>query len=208
MNWSNNLEKLKLFIETKNILPMWETNRELKIFIKKNFQNKFGKDIQNLWNIFTNDEKYVHFFTLNIEEYKENINKLTEFVLKNKRKPKFKTAQTNKEEFILLKFWRQFKNRNTYLYHTNNGNDVQELYINFLKNPEINIYYIRDFKLWNSKLEKLKDYLKNNDYELPESGKIINWFKYQKKYCYKDNIIYGDEIINLWNDFLINFYLN
>lgn len=204
MSWSEKIENLKLFIETKGSLPSWKSNRELKIFINKNTNNQFGKESRKMWNIFTNDEKYVKYFTIDLVKYTENVDKLSEFVLKHGRKPK---SKSNIEEFKLLKFWRKFKNRNTYIFY-NNGEEVKQLYMNFLKNPEINVYYIRDFEKWNAKFNKLKEYLKNNNNILPKSGKILFWFNYQRRFCYKDNLIYSDIMIRLWREFYENFKSN
>jgi len=72
-NWTNQLDKLKNYIDTHNKRPsQGSKDKEIKILAKwlsqqlnnykKNINNMKDPEIRKLWNYFINDDKYKSFF--------------------------------------------------------------------------------------------------------------------------------------------------
>ena len=96
--WKNKLKNLKIYIDINNQKPSinhkdknintigkW-TYRQIENY--KNYkENMKEENIRSLWEDFINGDKYKKYFLTNEEKWEKNLNKVQEYIEKNKKNP-------------------------------------------------------------------------------------------------------------------------
>ena len=206
--WTNNLTKLKRFIDlnkrkpkdTKNIEKM--LGRWLATQLKHRKTEKkimLNKDIRNVWDIFVKD--YNQYFLSNKELWTNNLTKLKGFIDLNKRRPNDK-----KETEKLLSMWlsTQLKHRKIEKYIMLNEN-TRDVWDSFIK--DYNQYFLSNEELWTNNLTELKTFIdlnKRKPYKKINTEKMLNiWLTTQlKQRKIEKYIMLNENIKNTWDDFI------
>ena len=212
--WKENLNKLDNYIIENGKLPS-TTDKDNNIKILGNWiasqKNKYKnnikimkkKEIRKQWDEFI--EKYKELFKTRNENWNENLIKLEEFIIENRKLP---SAESKDKNIKYLGCWLSHQ-KDTY-----NNNEL------IMKNEEIKKQweefikkYINLFKttkeLWIDNLKKLDNYIIENR-KLPSNKskdkniKILGgWLSNQKtKYKNKTNIMKDEVIRGLWEQFI------
>jgi hypothetical protein len=195
------LENFKLYMREHHSLPDRKVNIELyrwmQIGYKKIHIDVQTEELKNSLEEIRNNDEFSKYFVVDVENKRNELNRLMDFITENKRKPKNKSD--NRYEHKLCKIWRIFRDsRDLHLY--TNRDEVDKMFKEFMENPDYNVYYLRSTQKWLVKLEELKEYIIDNE-KLPENGKLEFWYTYQKRKCKLNNLTYNIDIINMWNEF-------
>ena len=136
-HWRKRLDELKIFLNQTNIRPTDKTNKELDNWLSvqlRNYEKRkeiFKEDeIYNLWINFINDNEYKKYFISNEDKWKDNLEKLKNFIKSNNHIPKcadkdlhnwlrvqkanFKNKNKIMKNKEIYDIWKEFINSTTY----------------------------------------------------------------------------------------------
>jgi len=214
--WYNNLNKVKDYINKKKTTKS-DKDKEIQKLRKwistqtKNYKKKEklmrNEDIYNEWTQFINE--YQEYFLSNEEIWYNNLNKVKDYINKNKKRPY--DSDKNKE-IKQLGSWLSnqqkkykkkkeiMKDENIYSEWTNFMNDYKK-------------YLSSNEEIWYNNLIKVKEYIDKNKKRPSNSDKDIEikslslWIcNQQNKYNNKKNIMKNENIYCEWTNFM-NEYL-
>ncbi len=208
-NWYEILNKVKEYINTNKKRPSWSDKQKLERwiyhqqnnYIKKN-QIMKNKVIYNEWTKFKLE--YKDYFASNTEIWYVNLNKVKEYINKNKKKPSPKEKIKNISK---IGKWidTQQNNYNKKKYIMKNEVIYNE-WTKFIL--EYKNYFLLNSEEWNNNLNKIKEYIninkkKPSQYDKNKNiQKIGRWFFIQQRnYNKKDQIMKNDIIYNEWTKF-------
>jgi superfamily II DNA or RNA helicase len=211
--WLNILNKLKLFIDKNERLPIESKNNiiesKLKIWInqqQKNYKNKINNmkndEIYNKWSDFIS--KYKKHFISNEEIWEYKLIELKNYIDKNKKCP---TNRDKNEIYIKLSKWlsRQKENYKNKIQIMSNNN-IRLKWEEFINNDKYSIYFISNDEYWKDKLKELKNYIDENDKRPNMNSSIGKWLDTQRKnYVLKKEIMVKNDIRILWDEFTNNY---
>ena len=196
--FENKINEIRDYLNTHNQIIRWNDNRELRIWISKKFVNykrdRLNKDEEDGIKKLIND--YPKIFSMDMTKFNNESNEFKNLLIENKRKPK----QSNIKEKHLKRFWKKFRDKIDFHFYTNE-NELKIIYKNFVNDIKYKEFLKKKTNVWEKKLNNLKDYININN-QINDNIKILNWIKWQKKYCNITNELYNDEIVNLWNEFI------
>ena len=213
LTWNEKLIKLEEYIIENGKLPS-HTDKDKKISIlgkwlstqKHTFINNEcimkNQDIRKQWENFI--EKYSKYFKSDIEKWKENLNRLEEYIIENCKLP----SNTDKDKNIKsLASWINTYQKN----YKNNEFNMKNEYIRkqweeFIE--KYSEYFKSNIEKWKEKLNKLEEYIEKYN-KLPSNKskdkdiKILGeWLSSQKSnYIKKECIMKNEDIRKLWNEF-------
>jgi hypothetical protein len=204
--WYNNLNKVKDYINKKKTT---ESNKDKEIqklrkWIStqtKNYKKKEklmrNEDIYSEWTQFINE--YQEYFLSNEEIWYNNLNKVKDYINKNKKKP---YESDKNKEIKQLGCWlnnqqkKYKKKENIYSEWTNFMNDYKE-------------YLSSNEEIWYNNLIKVKEYIDKNKKRPSNSDKDIeikslsSWIcNQQNKYNNKKHIMKNEDIYSEWTNFM------
>ena len=216
--WKNNLDKLKEYIDKNNKRPCSkdkdENIKSLGFWISnqtKNYKNKKeimkNEEIYNKWDDFINDEKYkIHFLDPN-EIWKNNLDKLKEYIDQNNKKP----YQKDKDKNIkYLGNWignqtKNYKNKKIIM----KNEEIYKKWDNFINDEKYKIHFVDPTEIWKNNLDKVKEYIDQNNKKPLRIDKNINikslgiWISDQiQNYKNKKKIMKNEEIYKKWDNFI------
>ena len=162
--WTNNLTKLKTFIDlnkrkpsrskyTEKVLNSWFSHQLEKRKTEK--QNMLNEDIRNVWDNFIKD--YNQYFLSNEELWTNNLTELKTFIDLNKRRP---TKGKDTEKIMGAWMDAQLGNRKKRKYNMINEN-IRGLWDSFIKDHKQ--YIMSNKKLWTNNLDNLKSFIDLNE---------------------------------------------
>jgi superfamily II DNA or RNA helicase/cell shape-determining protein MreC len=212
--WNDTLEKVKMYIETNNKLPLQQDkNKDIKqlgIWISRQKENYSKKEqimkeenIRNKWEDFIST--FSHIFMSNEEIWNNTLEKLRLYIETNDELP---SKRDKNKDIKQLGSWISNQKTNyskkEYIMKEENIRNKWEDFMNtyshlFMSNDEI----------WNNTLEKLRLYIETNN-KLPsqqDKNKDIkqlgSWISNQKtNYSKKEYIMKEENIRNKWEDFM------
>jgi superfamily II DNA or RNA helicase len=209
--WLDNLRELEEYIQTHKKLPShtnsylgkWTTHQK-KNYIDIN-QIMTNEDIRNLWEEFVN--KYQEVFKSNEDIWKDNFNKLKEYINIHNILP----TSCNKDETIkCLGLWvrNQAKNYEKKQYNMKNY-EISTIWEEFMSLKDIKILFLNNEELWNYNKACVEEYIQKNN-KLPtqtdkdkDISSLGNWIQSQKQnYKNKTKIMVNENIIALWEEFV------
>ena len=215
LTWNEKLIKLEKYIIENGKLPS-TTNKDKNIKIlglwvstqKQNYKNNTyimkNEEIRKQWKEFI--EKYSKYFKSDIEKWKENLNKLENYIIENGKLP----STINKDKNIKsLGLWVSTQKKN---YKNNIENmkneDIRKQWEQFIE-KYIDLFKTYN-KLWIDNLNKLENYIIENG-KLPSTinkdkniKSLGNWISNQKD-NYKNNehiMKLNENIRKQWEEFI------
>jgi superfamily II DNA or RNA helicase len=212
--WPQRFEELHAFIDENKRRPPQNTKNKEEIMLSGwlannliKYKNKTGgmKDIEkyNLWTQFL--EEYKEYFITDDELWMKSLDKIKEFISKNKKRPSIKSQ--NAEE---VQCARWFSNQQQYYKNetTQIKNDTRyNLWVQFLE--EYKEYFATVEEIWHNQFKKLKTFIDvnkkcpSNSAKNIEEKRIAQWLSDQKKYYKKNERCYKNESIHItWSQFL------
>lgn len=212
--WFNNLKNLEEYIQTHKKLPSYtnkdENTRYLAGWIsvqkenyKLNKQIMINEEIRKIWEEFVNN--YQEIFKSNEDIWKDNLNKLKEYINIHNILP---TSCNEDENIKYLGLWvrNQSKNYNKKQYIMKNY-EIRTLWEEFMK--ENNKLFLNNEELWIENKHKVEEYIRHHNKLPAQTDKIQdiavlgNWIQSQKQnYIKKSKIMVNENIRKLWEDFV------
>jgi L-rhamnose mutarotase len=211
--WCNNLEKVKEYIYKNKKRPSSESKdtevRKLgrwtfsqKTNYKNNTFSMNNKEIKEKWEEFC--EEYSEYLMTNEEIWYDTLEKVKEYIYKNKKKPSEYSKDT---EVRKLCIWILHQKTN---YKTNtrsmNNEEIKEKWEEFC--DEYSEYLMTNEEKWCDSLEKVKEYIYKNKKRPSSTSKDVEakslgtWILHQKT-NYKNNkdSMNNEEIKEKWEEF-------
>ena len=218
--WLINLRELKEFIYNNDRRPSHESKnineRQLGVWLSTQLRNYKTKKyimtdetIYETWTNFVNNKKYSKYFTSETEKWFDRLNELKEFIDINKKKPTKGSKNINEKKLVS---WldNQLRNYKTKKYIMTDET-IYDMWTDLINNQKYNSYFIDRDDKWFMNLQKLKEFIDNNNRRPNKENKNINerqlgnWLKRQTSNYKTKNCIMTDEIIyNKWSDFINN----
>ena len=212
--WKEKINKLENYIIENEKLPS-QYNKHINIKSlgswlstqKKNYKNNElimkNKEIKKIWENFI--EKYSYLFKLDIEKWKENLNKLENYIIENKKLPSQYDKDINiKSLGVWLLSQKQHYKNNEYIMKNDEIKKQWEEFIN-----KYNDLFKTNKELWIDNFKQIEEYI-NKYNKLPsknDKDKNIKylgcWLSHQKnKYKNNTGIMKNEEIRGLWEQFI------
>ena len=211
-----NLNKIKTYIDETNKRPSSNNKNkyiknmgnwlgdQLKHY-KKNKKNMTNLLIKQKFEEFINNDKYKIYFLTQYENFIININKVKTYIDNNNKRPSMLDTDKNINK---LSSWLDVQ---TKYYNNNNMLNLQikTYWIDFINNNKYKIYFQSQEDNFIINLNKIKEYIDNNN-KLPSNSSKDNNFKYlacwiqTQKSNYKKNkyIMLNLEIKTKWKEFI------
>jgi len=216
--WYLNLNKVKEYINKEKkrpssedkdkeikVLGLWINTNNTKYKNKKNIMK--NKEIRTSWEEFITDIRYKNYFTSNEEEWYLNLNKVKEYINKEKKRP---SSQSKDKEIKVLGQWigqniNKYKNKQYIM----KNEEIRTSWEEFIKDIMYKNYFTSNEEEWRSKLEKVKEYMdrekkrpssQSKDKEIKVLGQWIG--QNINKYKNKKDIMKNEEIRKAWEDFI------
>jgi hypothetical protein len=212
--WMINLNKVKEYITKNKKKPLnYDKNEETKKlaswlssqstnYSKKNRMMKNQNTIK-IWEKFIND--YSEYFDNYESKWINNLNKIKEYINKNKKKP---TDNGKDERINTLSRWLSAQQTN-YCKNicTLKKEHMRKIWIEFTN--EYSIYFYDNDTIWINNLNKVKEYI--DKYKKKPSrvdknkeiNKLARWISFQlQNYLKNQFIMTKDNIKKLWTEFL------
>ncbi len=212
--WQQNLESVKEYIDQNNKRPSsGDKNKDIKIlskWIQHQQENyKIKKEIMSNpmiyseWTQFM--EKYKEYFLSNEELWYQNLNKVSEYIDINNKRP---SSSDKNKDIKTLGSW------------INNQQNNYKIKIKIMAEPHIYnkwTEFIEEYKEyvfsneegWNNNLNKVKEYINTNNkrpsqHDKNENIKVLgNWISCQlKNYKTKIQIMTNIQIYEEWSKFI------
>ena len=216
--WSNNLEKLKEYINKNKKRPSFNVkDKEIKslgIWInyqQKNYKKKLfimlSEKIYEQWNTFINDDKYKEYFLDNDIIWYNNLEKVKDYIHNNKKRPSDKNKN---KEIQYLATWihsqqKNYKNKTQIM----SSEEIYNKYTDFINDNKYKEYFLDNDIIWYNTLEKLKEYIDDNKKRPSRSNKdkeiksLNQWINTQNQnYKNKTKIMSSEKIYEQWNTFI------
>ena len=212
--WNINLNKLEQYIIKNKKLPLKNSKqieiKQLGNWISQqriNYTNQQyimkQKYIYKKWTEFEN--KYQEYFSSNDDFWNNNLNKLEQYIIENKKLPSGSSKQT---EIKQLGYWictqnRNYKNKQYIM----KQEEIYNTWTKFIHKYQE--YFLSNDECWNINLNKLEQYIINNK-KLPsiyskqiELKLLGRWIYTQNKnYKKKKYIMKQEQIYNTWTEFI------
>ena len=209
-SWKLHLIELKKFINDNNKMPTVSSNKFLSkwlgyqksLYIKKE-HIMLNENIYDIWTTFINE--YKKYFISDEEEWIIKLNELKQYIDIKYKTP---TRIENKKIYV----WTQYQKYN---YKRKLQNMSQEKYYNlwneFITSDTYKKYFIPKSYIseWKHKLEKVKQYVDNNNKRLSNRDKnneikqLAKWVETQQKnFTRKEQLMTNNEIYELWRELL------
>ena len=208
--WNDTLEKVKLYIETNNKLPLLtDKNKDIKQFASwiSNQKTKYSKqkDIMKQENIRIKWEDFIstysHLFMSNDEIWNNTLEKLRLYIETNDKLP-------SEKDIKQLGKWISHQKEN----YSKQKDIMKQENIRIKWEDFISTYshlFMSNDEIWNNTLEKLRLYIETNDKlpSLTDKNKDIKqlkcWISTQKAtYSKKERIMKQENIRIKWEDFI------
>ena len=223
-SWKDNLQKVKNFIienkKTPNSTDKDEEERRLNSWLSnQNMNYKKQKytlwnypECKKLWEEFINDELFKDYFMTEQEKWKDNLQKVKEFIIENKKRPNSKAK--DKEENIMGKW---LSNQNNMNYKNKEGTvwnypECKKLWEEFINDELFKEYFITYQEIWKEYLQKVKEFIIKNNRRPTSVAKCAKekilgcWLNQQNiKYKKKEGTVCKEpECKKLWEEFKNN----
>jgi len=216
--WYEQIEKIINYIDENKKLPSsHNTNKDIKQLGRwigtqiQNYKNKthimVNDKIYNKWTSFIIDPQYEKYFQSNEEQWYENLQKVIEYIDKNKKRPSEKD-----KDILQLGVWiscqtTNYKNKKQIM----SNEKIYNKWTEFINNPQFREYFQSNEERWIEQLQKIIKYIDENK-ERPNSmdknkeNKISGrWIVTQiKNYKIKTEIMKNEKIYNRWTEFINN----
>jgi superfamily II DNA or RNA helicase/ribosomal protein S17E len=215
LTWDEKLKQVEEYIIEYNILPSYESkDNNIKVFgkwlsrQKENYKyNKCimkNEYIKKIWEEFI--EKYKEYFKTDIEKWKENLNKLENYIIENKKLPSTTDKDNNIKSlacWVLTSQKTKYKNNKGIM----KNEEIRKKWEDFIE--KYKEYFKSDIEKWKENLNKLENYIIENE-NLPSSESKNKDIKYLgcwlqlQKHNYKNNkgIIIDIEIRKKYEEFI------
>lgn len=210
--WEEKLEEVKNFIDENKRKPSIKHVNEKNLIGWINHQqsyyndNKYSmkdEDKRHKWEDFL--EEYKEYFLSNDEIWNIKLEKVKEFINKNKKKPSNNSKNIDEKK---LSGWIRHRTEN---YKNNIGEmqseDKKKIWEDFIE--EYREYFLTNINIWNNKLDKVKDFInkynkKPNSNSKNENEKVLGKWMGQQHILYDKNIqiMKIDNIRQKWEDLL------
>jgi antitoxin component HigA of HigAB toxin-antitoxin module len=210
IEWYNNLELVKIYINKNNKRPSGKDNKILTTWVAtqiSNYKNKEhimkNDDIYNKWTEFINDKKYEKYFFDNETDWFFKLELVKKYIDNNKRRP-------SKKDNKILTTWiitqqKNYKNKTQIMSNQN----IYNKWTDFINDEKYREYFLDNETEWINILELVKKYIDENN-KVPtrnvnnhEINKLGLWIQTQKhKYKYKKTIMLNENIYNKWTEFI------
>ena len=215
--WIEKLKDVEKYIDTNEKLPScndndnekiksmgsWISTQKSNYYDNKNIM-KNNPDIKGLWEEFA--DKYNEYFKSNEEIWYENLEKLKQYIDKNKNKPR---VNSNNDEIQKLALWmrNQQKSYKDNIYIMKLSKEIRNKWEEFINNYEE--YFLDSDTIWRNNLKNVIKYIEENNKKPPNVTKDIylkklnKWINNNKKY-YKNNLFHMNkpEIKKEWEEFM------
>jgi len=212
--WYDTLNKVIDYIKENNKLPSTrDKNKNIKSlgeFIntqKQNYKKYEGimkiKEIREEWEQFINE--YEHFFKSNEEIWKDNLNKVINYINENNKLPSSIDKDKNNASLgrWLSNQKKSYKNNDNIM----KDEDIKKEWEAFINNYEE--YFKTNQEIWRDNLIKVINYINENN-KLPSSinkdkniKSLRQWLSTQKqKYKNNERIMKNEEIKKEWEAFI------
>jgi superfamily II DNA or RNA helicase len=212
--WLDNLREIEEYVQIHKQLPNHtnkdENTRYLAGWIsvqkenyKLNKQIMINEEIRKIWEEFVNN--YQEIFKSNEDIWKDNLNKLKEYINIHNILP---TSCNEDENIKYLGLWvrNQTKNYDKKQYIMKND-EMITLWEEFMK--ENNKLFLNNEELWIENKHKVEEYIRHHNKLPAQTDKIQdiavlgNWIQSQKQnYIKKSKIMVNENIRKLWEDFV------
>jgi hypothetical protein len=215
--WKNNLEKLKEYIDRNGEKPSYDSKDEdikrlsqwlshqIKNYGKKQYIMK-NEEIRNEWVEFINNDRYKERFLSKEETWKNNLEKLKEYIDRNGEKPPYDSKD---EDIKSLGAWLSTQITNYGKKQTIMKNEeIRNKWVEFINDVRYK-EFLSNEEVWRNNLEKVKDYIDRNGKRPSRSSKDVDikrlgkWISHQiTNYGKKQQIMKNEEIRNEWVEFI------
>jgi hypothetical protein len=208
--WNDTLEKVKMYIETNDKLPLLtDKNKDIKQFASwiSNQKTKYSKqkdimkqeNIRNKWEDFIST--YSHLFMSNDEIWNNTLEKLRLYIETNNKLPSEKDIKQ------LGKWISHQKENYSKKEKIMKEENIRNIWENFI-NTYAHLFMSNDEK-WNDTLEKVRLHIETNN-KLPSQHnknkdikQLGSWISNQKTtYSKKERIMKQENIRNIWENFI------
>jgi hypothetical protein len=216
--WKLNLDRVKKYIDENNKRPstkdknieikkdgLWICTQQTKYPIYKEIMA--NKDIRQLWEEFTNNSKYNKYFSSIEDEWKLILNKVKEYIDKNKKRP---SKEDKNKDIKYIGNWICNQQKN-YKNHTGiiKNQDIYKLWQEFINDCKYKKYFLSNEDEWKLNLDIIKKYIIDNN-KLPSTNdknqeieKYGTWVVNQKlNYSKNQYLMLNLEIKKLWEEFI------
>jgi superfamily II DNA or RNA helicase len=216
--WKITLTKIKKYIDKNNKRPSQnDKNVEIKTFCKwishqqTNYKNNKqiirNPYIRKLWEEFVNDDKYSKYLLSNEDEWKITLTRVKIYIDENNKRPL--TTDKNieiKSDGNWINIQQQnYKKKEQIMCNT----DISKLWEKFINDPKYNKYFISNEEQWKITLDRIKNYIDENNKRPSESDKNIDiksdgsWINTQQiNYKKKEQIMCNPYIRLFWEAFI------
>ena len=206
-DWNNQLNKVKLYIDTNNRRPSpISNNTEIKTIgewihtqqgnYKNNEYNMKDPEIKQLWEKFINDDKYNKYFLSDIENWINQLNKVKLYINTNNQIP---SNHSNDTEIETLGKWIKTQQIN---YKKNkqimSNPEIKQLWKNFINDAGYKDHFLSYVENWNNQLDKVKNYIDTNN-QRPSNHSNDTEIKTLGKWIRNQQINYTNNIKNMKN---------
>ena len=163
-------------------------------------------EIKNIWEQFTQSEKYKKYFISYEDEWNNNLEKVKQYIDDSQKRP---STTDDNSTIKTMAYWTNHQIINY------KNNEIKNEYIkseweSFIS--EYKNYFMTNEEIWKHNLEKLKEYIdKNNkkpsDKDIDENVKRLGlWLITQiKNYAKKERIMKDTTIRKVWEDFVTKY---
>ena len=185
-------------IEIKQ-LGCWITMQQ-KNYIKKEYIMK-NQGIYNGWNQFMNE--YEEYFKSNEEIWYDNLNKVKDYINKNKKRPSKSDIEIKQLGWWIGTQQKNYKTKEKIM----KDDKIYNEFTNFMN--EYEKYFLSNEEIWYDYLNKVKEYIDNNNKRPSNSDKNIEikqlakWIGTQlTNYKTKERIMKENKIYTEWTQFI------
>ena len=209
--WKDNLQKVKNFIIENKKIPIstqWLTQQKIKY---KKKEGTIWNDIEckKLWEEFINDELFKEYFMTEQEKWKDNLQKVKDFIIENNRRPT-SVAKCAKEKRLGCWLNQQNMNYKKKEYTIWKEPECKNLWEEFINDELFKEYLMTIEEICKDKLQQVKQFIIENNKRPSEGAKdeeeniIGRWLNHQNmNYKKKEGIFCKEpECKALWEDFI------
>ena len=218
MLWYTNLEKVKQYIDTNNKRPSHRDKNKEIIYLgswlhiqvtnsKTRKRIMENNEIYNKWIEFINDPKYSLFFEPYDTLWYTNLEKVKQYINKYNKRP---SKHDKNKETKFLGDWlsTQFENSKVRK-HIMEKKEIYDKWTEFINDIKYKSYFESNDVIWNSNLEKVKQYIDTNNKRPSQCDKnkeikfLGEWLSTQiKNSKIRKQIMEKEEIYNKWTEFI------
>ena len=218
--FNNNLNELKLYIDTHNERPSQSSkNKTIKNIASwigtcqtnytKKLQNMKDETIYKLWTEFINDEKYKKYFLSQYDTFINNLNELKLYIDTHNQRP----SQHNKDKTIksMGKWIGTCQNNYTKKDRNMKDETIRKLWEDFINNEKYKKYFLSQYDSFVFNLNELKLYIDTHNKRPSKESKdktikrLGQWISAcQRNYTKKKERMADENIRKLWEDFINN----